>query len=82
MLDLFLILLIVAIPVIWISAIVDASRYPEPAYKAVGRNKLAVILLLVITNFVGGIYFWAVIRREVKAHRAEPRLTRQPKSLA
>lgn len=77
MLDLALIALLVAIPVIWISAIVSASRVPEPAYKAVGRNKLAVIMLLVITNFVGGIYYFAVMRRELKPHRAP-----QPKSFA
>jgi hypothetical protein len=73
--DLVLILLVVAIPVIWISAIVSASRFSEAAYHAVGRNKLAVILLLLITSFVGGIYYFAVIKRELKPHRdAEPTL--------
>jgi hypothetical protein len=82
-LDLVLILLIVAFPVIWISAVVSASRFSEPAYKAVGRQKLAVILLIAISNFVGGLYYWIVIRREVKPHRAdEPRMTGQPKSFA
>jgi hypothetical protein len=76
-LDLALIALLVAMPVIWIAAITSASGFSEPAYKAVGRNKLAVIMLLVITNFVGGIYYFAVIRRELKPHRAD-----QPKSFA
>jgi hypothetical protein len=76
-LDLALIVLIVAIPVIWISAIVSASRFSEAAYKAVGRNKLAVILLVLLTSFVGGVYYFAVIRRELKPHRAD-----QPKSFA
>jgi hypothetical protein len=75
--DLALIVLLVAIPVIWIAAIVSASRVPESAYKKVGRNKIADVLLLVITSFVGGIYYFAVIRRELKPHRA-----RQPKSFA
>jgi hypothetical protein len=72
-----LIVLIVAMPVIWISAITSASGCAEPAYRAVGRTKLAVIMLLVITNFVGGIYYFAVIRRELEPHRAD-----QPKSFA
>jgi hypothetical protein len=69
------ILVVVTFPVIWISAIVSASRYSEAAFKAGGRGKFSDIVLIVITGAVGGIYWWAVMRRQVKPHRgAEPTL--------
>ena len=63
------IVLFVTFPVIWISALVSASRYSEAAFKAAGRGKFIDIVLLVITGAVGGIYWWAFIRRRVRAHR-------------
>ena len=68
-----MLLVVVAFPVIWISAIVSASRYSEWAFKAAGRSKFSDIVLIVITGVVGGIYWWAVMRRQVKTHRAAPR---------
>ena len=71
------IIVVVAIPVIWISAIVSASRTPDAAFRAAGRSKISDIVLIAITSFVGGIYWFAVLRRQVKPHRAD-----QPKSFA
>ena len=75
--ELVVITLVVGIPVIWISAIVSASRTSDAAFKEAGRSKVSDIVLIVITSFVGGIYWWAVIRRHVKPHHAS-----QPKSFA
>ena len=83
MVDAVLIVFLLAIPVIWISAIVSASRYSEAAFKAAGRSKFADLVLVVITSFVGGIYWWVVMRRQVKPHRSSARTPmRQPNSLA
>ena len=71
------IIVVVAIPAIWISAIVGASRTSDAAFKEAGRSKVSDIVLIVITSFVGGIYWWAVIRRHVRPHHAA-----QPKSFA
>ena len=71
------IIVVVAIPAIWISALVSASRTSDAAFKEAGRSKVSDIVLIVITSFVGGIYWWAVIRRHVRPHHAS-----QPKSFA
>jgi hypothetical protein len=70
--DFVLIVFILTMLVVWVSAVTSASGYTEAEYKAVGRNKIAVVMLIVITNFVGGVYYWLVIRREVKVHRTDP----------
>jgi uncharacterized membrane protein YkgB len=75
--NLVAIALVVAIPGIWVSALVSASRTADGAFKHAGRSKVSDIVLIAITSFVGGLYWWIVIRRQVKPHHAA-----QPKSFA
>lgn len=74
MLDVVILLLaVVLIWTLYIRAIVVAARRPDFAYRAVGRTKPGTVTMIVLTGFVGGIYFLLRIRPElVAAEQATP----------
>jgi hypothetical protein len=53
----------------WVTALVHTYRYPAVAFREVGRSRGGTIALIAFTGFVGGLYYWVVIRREVRPHR-------------
>jgi len=57
---------------LWVAAIVDASRFVPEAYRKADRSKTATVLLVVLTGWLGAIYYWVAIRREVHPHRDTP----------
>ena len=52
-----LLAVIVLVWVLYIRAIVGAARYPEYAYRAIGRTRPGTITMIVLTGFIGGTYF-------------------------
>ena len=70
------VILLLVIVVIWASyirAIIAAARRPDFAYRAIGRTKPGTVTMIVLTGFIGGIYFLLRIRPElVAAERATP----------
>jgi hypothetical protein len=65
--------LIVVIWVLYVRAIVGATRRPDYAYRAIGRTKSGTVVMIVLTGFIGGIYFLPRIRPALLvAERAIP----------
>jgi hypothetical protein len=51
--------------VLWLAAIVDIARMPGLAFQRAGRSKGATWVLVLLTGFVGGGYWFLRLRREV-----------------
>jgi hypothetical protein len=58
-----------ALVAMWIAALVSACRFSEAAFTAVGRTRTSTIVLVAITGWVGGAYYWLAIKREVEPHK-------------
>ena len=56
----------------WVAAIFSLARFPESAFVAVGRVKASTIMLVGITGWVGGGYYWARIKRELAPYKNVP----------
>ena len=68
------VVVIAGIVIIWatyIRAIVAAARRPDYAYRAVGRTKPGTLAMIVVTGFIGGLYFLLRIRPELLAAERE-----------
>ena len=62
--DRFLILTaLVALPVLAVTALVDAIRRPSWAYKAAHRSKAITVVGLLLTYGVGALFYWLYFRR-------------------
>ena len=48
--------------VAWSFSLIDALRQPPPAYEAIGRNKTAWCLLLVLGGGIAGFYYLLSVR--------------------
>lgn len=55
----------------WIAAIVSASSLEDEAFSAVGRSRTGTIVLIVLTGWIGALYYWIAIK---------PRLANRPAS--
>lgn len=60
----FVVLLVVIVLVwtLYIRAIVGAARFPDHAYRAIGRTKPGTVTMIVLTGFIGGVYFLLSVR--------------------
>jgi hypothetical protein len=67
-------LLISAVLPLW--AAVDAAVRPDPAYRAIGQNKIAWILVSLFTWVIGPLVYFFAIRPKLRT-ASEPRLTRR-----
>jgi len=67
---LVLVVLSLATAILWILALVDALRRPDPAWAAAGQNKLLWVLVVVFTGIVGAILYFAIARPALE--RARP----------
>jgi hypothetical protein len=62
----------IALVAMWVAALVSLARFPESAFTAVGRTKTSTLVLVGITGWVGGGYYWIVIKRELAPYRNVP----------
>jgi hypothetical protein len=53
----------------FVAALVDIARLPAPAFRAVGRLKGAMAVLVLLSGGVGGLYWLLVVRRSVVQYR-------------
>ena len=56
----------------WVAALFSLARFPESAFTEVGRVKPSTIMLVGITGWVGGGYYWIVIKRELAPYKNAP----------
>jgi hypothetical protein len=61
----------IALSAAWIAAIVSASSLNDEAFTAVGRSRTGTIVLVVLTGWIGALYYWIAIK---------PRLANRPAS--
>jgi hypothetical protein len=54
---------------LWVAAIVSVIRFSSGAFRAVDRSMGSTIALVVLTGWLGAIYYWLVIRRELEPYR-------------
>jgi hypothetical protein len=54
-----------------LTALVDALRWPSRAYTWAARSKAGTVIGIVLTGGVGGLYYWAFVRRDVKQGASE-----------
>lgn len=62
MADVFVLLVVVAQQALFWSALVSAIRMPGVAWTAAGRSKTAMIVLILLSGGVGGLYYFVRIR--------------------
>ena len=71
-----LVILLVLVAGVWtlyVQAIVMAARRPDYAYRAIGRTKPGTVVMIVLTGFIGGLFFLLRIRPALRAaERAIP----------
>jgi hypothetical protein len=46
----------------WIAAIVSASSLSDETFSAVGRSRTGTIVLIVLTGWIGALYYWIAIK--------------------
>ncbi len=65
----FLLIFVVAIGgnVLWIYALVEVAKVPEPAFRTTNREKTNWILVVALGGLVGALVWWFGPRQEVKA---------------
>jgi len=56
--------------VLWLRCLVDAWRRPAFAYRTVERSRMVTFCLILLTGWIGGIYYWFVIRPDLAAAEA------------
>jgi hypothetical protein len=54
---------------LWIAAIVSVTHFPPSAFQAADRSMGSTIALIIVTGWLGAIYYWLVIRRELEPYR-------------
>jgi len=55
-----------ALLAIWIAAIVSANRFRSAAFEAIGRSRGGTITLVVLSGWIGAIYYFLTIRRQLR----------------
>ncbi len=66
----FLFLVSMIAMVFWIVALVDALRRPASEWEAAQQNQLVWVVVIVITNIIGAIIYWAVARPQLASVRS------------
>ena len=61
---------LVALPLLALAAVIDASRRPAWAYTAAHRSKGVTIVGLLLTCWLGALYWWIYLRRIVARAQA------------
>jgi hypothetical protein len=64
--------ILIALLVLPVMGIVDASLLPSSAFRSAGRSKLLWILAQVFLGYVGAVIYLAAIRPEVRFFSAAP----------
>ena len=54
---------------LWIAAIVSVTHFPHDAFRAADRSMGSTIALVILTGWLGAIYYWLVIKRELEPYR-------------
>ena len=62
-----LLVVIAGVWTIYVQAIVMAVRRPDYAYRAIGRTKAGTVVMIVLTGFIGGLFFLLRIRPALRA---------------
>lgn len=55
--------------VIWIMALVEVLRTPEPVWTAAGQDRLIWALVVIFLHVLGAIIYYVVARPSLAAHR-------------
>lgn len=56
--------------VLWIMALVEVVKYPDPVFRAAGTEKTTWVLIIVLAGSIGALIYWFGPRKKLKA--AEP----------
>lgn len=56
---------------LWLRAIIVTGRYPDSAYRVIGRSRAQTVWLILLTGWVGGAYFFLRIRPELDSVERE-----------
>lgn len=51
---------------IWIVALIECVRFPDPVYRAAGSEKVTWILVIALLGWIGAIIYWFVIRSRLR----------------
>ena len=54
---------------LWVVALFSVTQFPSAAFHALGRSRGATIALVAVTGWLGAIYYWLVIKRELEPYR-------------
>ena len=58
-------LILVAIPALFLWALVDALRHPDDAWSAIGQTKIVWVLVIIFLPLLGALLYLAMIRRDL-----------------
>ena len=58
--------LVLVLAVAQLSAYASILRVPSRDWRLIGRTKAGLLALVFFSGGVGGLYYWAVIRRELR----------------
>jgi hypothetical protein len=78
-------LVIVAVSVgglaLWIVALIECARMPDPVYRAAGSDKTTWVLIVALAGWIGALIYWFSIRarlRQIEASGAVPAAAYSP----
>jgi hypothetical protein len=57
-----------ALTALWVMSIVGLARTPVDVFRRARRNKDVTVLLVVLTGWIGALYFFIVLRPELGRH--------------
>ena len=75
-LTIFAVIAVVILGYVWV--LVAASRHPSRAYRAIGRTKVGAVWMILLTGWIGGIYFLLRIRPDLVATEGSTPATDRP----
>jgi Phospholipase_D-nuclease N-terminal len=61
---------------IWLWAIFDANRYPDEVWRRAGKDRSVWLLLILVLQFFGTLFYLLRVRPELRAQQEHPGLRR------
>ncbi len=68
----FVLAVLLAIPIVWVTAMVQIVRTPAEQFERIGMKRSTMLVIVILFGGVSGLYFLLVIRPRIK--RASLRL--------
>lgn len=61
--------------VLWVLALIEVARFPEPVFRMAGTERVTWILVVALAQLIGAVIYWFAVRQKLKV--ADERFRRE-----